>query len=154
MQLPWPVAWGLSATSAAAAALPTMWEMLTRATRGVPLLGGTWRTSVVRVSVWVLLCMVMGWARSRPTDGLPVQIAVQQKQGGETVDHAFDLVWAGECRRGGHVSVARAWLMGHYQYQLLKYDHSLLGGVFVHPENVSGQSIYGAFYLQVCCVLV
>ena len=76
------------------------------------------------------------WSRVATADtGLPVR-------------STYDLVWAGECRLGGHLSVADAW-MGPYQYRMLKYEHSLLGGVYTHPKNVTGQSIYGAFYLQV-----
>ena len=60
---------------------------------------------------------------------------------------ACQVVWTGEAGSGGFLSVVDGVVEGA-KYRLLKADHSVLGGVYLEPEEFAGQSIYDIFYLQ------
>ncbi|GAB4815911.1 hypothetical protein N2152v2_002957 [Parachlorella kessleri] len=60
----------------------------------------------------------------------------------------YSLLYSCETRLGGHVSVVEGTLGGQYRYRLMRVDHSIVGGEYVAPADVAGQSVYTAFYLQ------
>ena len=57
------------------------------------------------------------------------------------------VLWRREAAGGGFLSVLEG-QQGGARYRLLKADHSILGGAYVHPPQYAGQSVYGIFYLQ------
>jgi hypothetical protein len=66
------------------------------------------------------------------------------KQG---VEHA-QVLWSTECQRGGFMTVIEAELPDASSIRILRFDHSIIGGMYIAPEEILGQSVFETFYLQ------
>ncbi|KAL4857086.1 Polyamine aminopropyltransferase [Chlorella vulgaris] len=75
--------------------------------------------------------------------------APRQLEGGR-----YHVLWQTELAAGGQLSVIEGVYREQYRYRLLRLDHSVLGGEYVAPAEVAGQTIYTAFYLQQAAVLL
>jgi len=90
--------------------------------------------------------------------GAPFEMRGSVRDGAH--QHVYTVHQVTECRHGGFLGVTSVHgtsdgSLGFdtFGIKVLKYDHSLLGGVYIDPPDVAGSSVFTAFDLQAAAVL-